>query len=189
MKIAQMLENLIKDENTEDRLWSVPDNLLYEFNLQQHAYLSLEGNDRLKCYWLANHYCTDSYVGFRVYFLDDKPVAMSHQAGRKCDETFEWVSMEAFKNTHSFLLTLLEEEELPTPSLLDLEEELGEGYPVDYVGQLLTKHVKYDNCMVEVTKQERMIDGKRNFDIIEVKHPTKGLMEINISDILVPWNA
>ncbi len=189
MKIAQMLENLIKGENTEDRLWSVPDDLLYEFNLQQHSYLSLEDTDCFKCYWLAKHLCTDSHVGFRVYFLDGKPVAMSHQTGRKCGETFEWVSIEAFKNTHSFLLSLIEDDELPTPNMLDFEEELGEGYPVDYVGQLLTKHVMYDNCMVVVTKRERMIDGKMNFDIIEINHPTNGLMEVKISDILVPWNA
>lgn len=189
MKIAQMLENLIKDENTEDRLWNVPDDLLYEFNLQQHSDLSLEDTDRFKCYWLAKHLCTDSHVGFRVYFLDDKPIAVSHQAGRKCDENFEWVSMEAFKNTHSFLLSLIEDDELPTPTLVDLGEEIGEGYSVNYVGQLLTKHVMYDNCMVVVTKEEETVNGKYNFDIIEIKHPIKGLMEVKITDILVPWNA
>lgn len=189
MKIKHMLTNLIKNDQTKDHLWSVPDDMLYEFNMQNGGDLDLSNNSRLECYWLGSHRCTDTEVGLRCYILDGNPVSISMQKGRKCDEVFEWVSMEAFKTTHTFLLSLKEEDELPQPSIIDMEEDLGEGYPVEYVGQLLTKQVMYDNCMVDVVEELEVKDGEMNFHGIIIKHPTEGLMSIDIRDIFVPWNA
>ncbi len=187
MKIKDMLKNLIKEESNRDSIYEIPQSMLYDMKLQEHGYVSVEDSTRFTCYWLANHYCTDTYVGVRCYLLDGKPVAMSHQAGRKCDENIEWVSEKSFELTRQFVISLLEGEEELTPKFLDMEEEMGVGYPVQYVGQLLTKSVLYDGCMVLVTKEDS--NGYRNFHEIEIKHPTKGLMNIDIRDILVPWNA
>lgn len=188
MKIKDMLNGLIKEESNRDDICIIPEDMLYDMKLQDQGYISLEGSERFKCYWLAKHICTDTWVGLRCYLLDDKPVAMSAQSGRKCDEDFAWVSKEAFDNTRQFVLSLLDDEEVDfTPDFLDMEEEMGEGYQVHFVGQLLTKQVMYDNCMVEVTKEDSR--GYENLHEIEIKHPTKGLMNIDIRDILVPWNA
>jgi hypothetical protein len=43
--------------------------------------------------------------------------------------------------------------------------------------------------MVEVVEELEVKDGEMNFHDIRIKHPTKGLMDIDIRDTLVPWNA
>ncbi|CAH9011602.1 putative catalase-like domain protein [Vibrio phage 501E54-1] len=188
MKLKEILQKLDMSELNEEYLWNIPDDMLYEFNLQGQNYLGLESNVRLKCYWIGQHYCTDSWVGIRCYVLDDIPVAISQQNGRKCDENYEWIDLESFQKTHKFVLSLLEDEEDELqPNFVDLEEDLGEGYKVSYVGQLRTKDVEYQGVMVKVTKEQERVDGEYNFHTIEIDHPVKGLIEVDIRDVVVPW--
>ncbi len=188
MKLKEIVSKLDMSEGNQEDLWSIPDDMLYEFNLQGQNHISLESNTRFNCYWVGNHYCTDSWVGIRCYVLDGFPVAVSQQQGRKCDENFEWLDLESFQKTHKFVLSLLEddEEEL-NPTFADLEEDMGEGYKVSYVGQLLTKDVEYQGAVVKVTKEQGRINGGYNFHTIEVDHPEQGLIEIDIRDIVIPW--
>ncbi|HHT7008742.1 TPA: hypothetical protein ACTZ3A_001281 [Bacillus cereus] len=66
--------------------------------------------DKVTAYWIGNWYCTDSYVGYIMYFFDNKPMAFSSQLGRKCDESFHWFSLEIAEKVKEYLISLIVEE-------------------------------------------------------------------------------
>ena len=117
--------------------------LAQEFNLN----LDWSNDTRLKCYFIRRWYCTDTYVGRKLYFFDDKLVAMSYQPGRKCDEKFYWTSQEDFKNVKQYLLSLLQPEDI---DILDLSKNYGLGESIEYVEQLLTNKVIYQGLICNV---------------------------------------
>ena len=94
--------------------------------------------DRVRAYWIGNWYCTDSYVGYRMYFLDDKPVAVSIQQGRKCDETFEWFSKELALKVRDYLISImLNNTEEFNFKLCDINEDLGDSYKISFNSEIL----------------------------------------------------
>lgn len=125
-------------------------------------------NPRMKSYWIANHICTDTWVGYRAYFLDDVFVCCSHQGARKSDEVYTWVSVEAKIQVKEYIKSLdtvaIEEEEA---SLLDMEEDMGDGYPIQYTEQMLRNKVLYNGGIVEVVRDDG--DGYKNCHTITVK--------------------
>lgn len=143
---------------------------------------------QLKYYWLAHHYCTDSWVGIRVYYLNDDPVCVSHQAGRKCSEDFYWVSKEAADKVREYLLSLAKPMANDNISYAPLDEEMGEGYKVDYSGQLLDTQVMLDGEMVEVINQPQYnANGDMNFHTIDIREQDGTTKSVDIGKILVPW--
>lgn len=105
---------------------------------------------RLKSYSIAQWYCTDSYVGFCGIFLDDNLIAITHQAGRKCDIDYYFISNELAKEFLNFLKELRDEFEeeknlLNNMEILNLEEfkSFKDGYfQVQYYSQILTSIYK-----------------------------------------------
>lgn len=196
MKLKDIINKLDKTDKNAcfNCVWDL-EHFIYELGLSCSCVEQDRENQRLKSYWVANHYCTDTYVGIRAYFLDDEFVCLSTQMGRKCDEDIEWFSISAQKKVREYILSLeVKEDFTPDEALLNMEEDLGEGYPINYVGQLLTKEVLYKGVMVEVVKEDRYIkvDGKceHNFHKITVKQKDTGIEEnIDIRDILVPWKV
>jgi len=96
--------------------------------------------DRLVAYWLSCWYCTDTWVGIQAYFLDDEFVALSTKLARKSDTTFDWVSTDAFHKVKDFVESFAEDQSLKI-SILNAEEEFGDGYRVSYNTQILS-HLK-----------------------------------------------
>lgn len=96
-----------------------------------------DNTEKITSYFIGNWYCTDSYVGYRVYFFDDMPIAISEQLGRKCKETFEWVSIDIYKMVKNYILSLSLEED-DNINILDLNEEdwFGETYKIEFNCQL-----------------------------------------------------
>lgn len=54
--------------------------------------------------------CTDTMVGVHAHFFDRKFVALSFQAGRKCDCHIYWQSKEDAMRVRDFILSLREDE-------------------------------------------------------------------------------
>lgn len=189
MLLKDIISNLDKSEQNEDRsiVWDLED-MGVEVGLQLECGTHQNMNDyKLKCYWIANHYCTDTFVGYRAYFLEDKFVALSYQPARKSDEVYEWVSKEAFIKVRNYILSLQVEESVDFPEkFLDMEEDFGKGYPVQYTGQLLRKDVWLDKEMVRVKEERSFVNGEYNFHQIIVQKGNK-LIETDIRNILVPW--
>ncbi len=95
----------------------------------------------LVAYYVSSWHCTDSYVGYRVYFLKDEPVAVSSQLGRKSDENFEWVSKEAYYKVRDYILSLQQNDEQgPYISIANMDEDVGDFYKIDYTSQLFEYH-------------------------------------------------
>lgn len=191
MKFKDIIANLDKSESNRDNscTWDLSD-LQLELGICQEDVQQDKDNPRLKCYWIANHYCTDTYVGLRAYFFDCKFVAQSYQPARKSDESFEWTSKEGALKVRDYILSLsLDNDEFSIKIMSDIEEDMGQGYQVEYVGQLLTKDVIYNNENVKVIKEQEMVDGKYNFHTITIEYQNGKQEEIDIREIFIPWKV
>lgn len=130
MKTSELLSrlDLLKKEeyNIED--------LLGEFNIDSFDV----DYDKIKlyCIRIVTWFCTDSWVGILVVLLDDTPVCISRQIGRKWDEEFEWVSKEAYLKTKEVVekARIIREKNI---NILDMDREFGESYKIDYPEQLI----------------------------------------------------
>lgn len=140
-------------------------------------------NSRLKAYWVANHLCTDTWVGITAIFLDEQFAGLSYQTARKADTKYMWAESMA-ENVKYFLLEC-KNEATPCLSYIDMDEDLGEGYPINYTGQMLVKKVLYKGDLVGVTKDSD--EGYTNFHNITVRHTSGEEEVVDVRDILVPW--
>jgi hypothetical protein len=108
---------------------------------------------RLKAYFIRRHYCTDTWVGARVYFLDDEVVAISIQPARKAREEFSFVDIESCRKLRNYLLSLVHiEETLPNDFIEDWDKEIAETYKVQYNTQILQKTGFFEGKEVKIIK-------------------------------------
>ena len=97
--------------------------------------------NRLKAYWVGGWCCTDTWVGYRMYFLDGQPVCYSEQRGRKCDEKFFWFSRELALKTRDYLLSLMEkDEDFLKFDIVDINKDIEDGYYLDFNDQVIFKN-------------------------------------------------
>lgn len=135
MKLIDVINKLDKSERNECFI-DIEDIAYKEFDLN----VGYVEQDRLKAYWMGSWYCTDTYVGYRAYFFDGKPVGISIQKGRKYDEEFKWFSSELAIEVKKYLMSfLLKEEKEDVFSLCDINEEIGNGYKVSFNNQILNR--------------------------------------------------
>lgn len=182
MKLRELIEKIdktnprLRDDTNFYKLGSI-------FNLDLYFYNN-EGNDRLKCYWMQTWLCTDSWVGWRAYFLDDELVAVSSQLGRKCDEEFELVP-EKIKILKEYLETLVENPLRDDYDLINLDEEVGDDYGVEFQSQLLDIfHEKgmYEGQEVTV-KRIKGVNDYSNFHNVIIVFPDKTQKTVDCRDI------
>ena len=132
--------------------------------------LSDSDDTRLKAYHLIVWHCTDSYVGARAYFLDDKFVAISTQVGRKYGEEFEFTSQQDAEMVREYLLSLsgykLE------VKLINLNEESPDHYGVQYASQLIPQYHSYALYRGNVARVLSIPfhDAYVNFYIVEITY-------------------
>ena len=112
-------------------------------------------------------------MGYKVYFFDDKPVAVSTRHGRKMDEIFEWISKDDYKKVKEYVMSFAEEFE--NPKLLDLDEELGETYKVEYYSQMLKHHKDntiFNNEKVKIVdhNKDSFNDGKYHPETVQIEY-------------------
>lgn len=133
MKIKELANKIDKSKENED--WVDVGAIGSQFNLN----IDDIEQDRLKCYWVGNWYCTDTWVGYRIYFLDDIAVAFSIQSARKCCEDIYWFSKELALKVKEYLITLMiqEEDELDI-SICDIDDEIGDSYKINFNNEILS---------------------------------------------------
>jgi hypothetical protein len=119
MNLKDAIANVNKDPSNDG--WASPSLVADALGLSLYYY---NNSDRLKKYWINHWLCTDTYVGLAVYFLDDEPIGVSYQSGRKYPEEFEWLSQEAVDKTFSFLVTLFIQDD--NIIFADLEKDIAE---------------------------------------------------------------
>lgn len=190
MKIKDIINKVDKSKQFEDKVYI--GDIAREMDL-----FNIENYDdqiRLISYYIGNWYCTDSYVGYKVYFFDNEPVAVSSQTGRKMNEEIEWVSKEAYKKVRDYVLTFAEEFE-PVIRLTNMDEDIGETYKISFNGQLFDYHKEiplYNGENVKIIDTEEK--SKENFNgqitkKVLISHEAFGKTEwVNVGQLDFPYN-
>lgn len=131
MKLIEIANRV--DKSKDNEAWVNISEIGEEFNLD----IDYVEQDRLKSYWVGNWYCTDTWVGFKIYFLDNEAVAFSMQPARKSDEEFHWFSKELALKVKKYLLTLLIDEKMYI-NICNINEDLGDSYKIQFNSQILS---------------------------------------------------
>lgn len=140
--------------------------------------------ERIKAYWAGSWRCTDTEVGYCLYFFDGEPMAFSSQTARKSEEEFKWFSEAIAQRVRDYLLSLVPEEDNSLNiDVVALDDEIGDGFSIEFNKQVMrTDDVYLDNQKVKITKfykEELYIDQK-----VDVEFLTGGKRTVNIGDLL-----
>ncbi|MGN5650352.1 hypothetical protein [Bacillus sp. Brlt_9] len=178
MKISEIAQRLDKSKENESCIDT--EEMGEEFGID----VPYVNQERLKCYWIGNWHCTDSYVGYRMYFFDDKPVALTVQIGRKYDEEFHWFSLEAATKVKEYLLSLVvkKEEELNI-DIWDLSKEIGNSFKIDYNSEIIkTDKVTFNGEKVKLIK--RIKNKENGIDTMQkIQLPNGETKEVDIKEL------
>lgn len=144
---------------------------------------------RLASYWIGEWMCTDTVVGYKAYFLDNEFVAFSKQVGRKCDEEFEWASNEKAVEVKKYLISLMEEPSVEFSGvLLDMSAEVGDGYGIDFNGNLWGHKVAF----LESGEKVEIIERIKNVEYIDTHLKVRGEdgteTIVDITKLVFPFN-
>jgi len=191
MKVKDILARVDRQKQFED--YANITELATEMNLYGDYY---KDQDRLTVYFIGGWHCTDSSVGYRAYFLDDEPVAISTQVGRKCGEDIEWVSKEAYTKVRDYIGTLLEEN-IPGPTLINDEDDIGSTYKIEYNEQLYSYHLKipiYKGETVEIIEKHKGREineaGQYEPSLVKIKSNRSHGLElwVELKELDFPYN-
>ncbi len=182
MNLQYIIDNLDKSKDNEE--YMDYENICRDLGLSSYD-ITLQG-DSLKCYWISNRICTDTWVGWRAYYLDDVFVCGSSQSCRKGDENFYWVDKKSAVSTMDYLKSLmrLDEEDLNL-YFIDLEQDCGDGYSVSYSSEILTNTLLYKGITyyVVATPKERYKDMRS----VVIGRQGDTPFEVNVEDTLSPY--
>lgn len=194
MKIRDIIADLDKsdDNRDEESNWDLQ-NIISDLRLDCWVCSQNQDDFRMKCYWLSIWTCTDTHVGTRAYFLDDKLVCVSQQDSRKGGETFEWVDADAITATRNFIFSLQGQEDESDVKYLDLDQEVGVGFNVNFTGQLHTDKVIYEGSRAVVLEDKDYMTlpcGKKehNFHTLLITNEC-GTHPVDIRDCVIPWHT
>lgn len=76
-------------------------------------------NFRLTYCYYHRWICTDTEVGIRVWYLDNKPVCISWQPYRKSGEEFGWISEEDYNNVKKYVYSLRSDADQSKANIID----------------------------------------------------------------------
>jgi len=111
---------------------------------------------RLTSYFMKVHYCTDSMVGWKAYFLDEEFIGTSHQTGRKHDENFDFISMPKVVLLREYLLSLADNEfdynHINISPVGILNTVVDETYTIEYSSQIMHKTAIYNDQKVTIVE-------------------------------------
>jgi len=175
MKLLEIANRIDKSKKNED--WISTEDIGEELEID----VPYVDQDRLKCYWIGHWCCTDTWVGYRMYFLDDEPVAYSTQRGRKYDEEFHWFSIETATKVKEYLLSLSEKE--MNINICDINKEFGNSFKIEFNSQIINEeHITIHGekvAIVERIKKEQY--GMDKTLIIQL--PSGETKEVNIKEL------
>lgn len=186
MKLKEIIKNIDKSEHNSCYI-DIQELANSEFSINNWFN---QNPDRIKAYFFLNWQCTDTWVGGRVYFLDDKLISTSWQSARKSNEDFYWISKEMYVETKKYILSLLEEDESKSFNLIDMEAEYDDGFSIEYSSQLLTDDVIYKSTgeNVKVIKKYRDVGDIKMWSKVKIKFENSKEEIVGMSEILVPYN-
>lgn len=159
------------------------------FNIYE---LPWSDDKRLKSYFIKTWYCTDSYVGIRAYFLDEKFVALSTQNGRKSSEEFEFVSIDIAKEVRDYLLSLIEKEDGLNIDILtedELNQEISNTYKIQYNEQIRHASALLNGERVSIIKKHFNTQDDNHFHTVEIQKEDGEKLKIDCRKLDFKYNT
>lgn len=177
MKIIDAIRNVDKSKPHD---WIDGEELAVALDIHTYDYPE-DFMDRVKCYWLTNWLCTDTWVGMQVYYMDGEPVALTKQTGRKNGIRVFFTSAAAAEKVRAYLLTAIQ-----TPyDLINEDEVISDTYSVNWNSQLLTKNGVYNGVPVEIIKKHTGAEYDLN-TTIDVQSADGAVQTIEVYDLHIP---
>ena len=178
MYLLDVLKKVNKSKESEEKVYIsyFAENVLGIYDIH-----NWDDQSRLTSYYVLNWYCTDSVVGFKVYFFDDVPVAISSQSGRKCSENFQWVSKQLYQKVKDYINSFSEDEE-DIIDLIDENQYIPETFNVDYYCQMMKYHK--ENALYNDQKV-KVVGFKNSYNDGNKYHPEQ--IEIKFEDNTTKW--
>lgn len=174
------------DKSARNESWSDMEDFADILGFDYLSY-NQEFSDQVKKYWLQCWMCTDTHVGFAVYYFKDEPVAVSFQSARKSDEEIEFVSEQTAEVVRAFILSL-QGKEHHKPPVCNLEEDIGDSYTVSYNQQLLTKHGVYEGQDVEIVWDKPNRNSTVDWKTALIKLPDGEQKRVALSEVKIPFH-
>lgn len=189
MKIKELIERIdVEAVIQDDKLChSGFRDVIYELQLDDRVgWGENVKQDRLFGAFVRVHYCTDTWVGLRVYVFDKEVVAFSAQPGRKSDLKFSWVSREAYNKVKSFCESFAEPQE-DNILVIDDGVEIGEGYRIEFSGQLIP-HIhttaRFGKDIVSVLRDANPRDIIS--DMVTIRYPDGTVGDVKVGCLIFP---
>lgn len=185
MKLIDIARQIDKSDRNKD--WIDISEIGREFNLDVYDYIS---QDRLQAYWIGNWCCTDTLVGYKMYFLDDEPVGVSVQKARKSDEEFEWFSKELAMRLRDYILSLMvEKDEELTFSICDINDDIGDGFRIQYNGNIVNPNkATLNNEPVTILERIKETPDWGIDQRLKIQLATGEVKEVDIRDLKFRFN-
>ena len=167
--LKQLIEKASQLPKQEYNLWD--ENLLSAVGLDTY-YHNYDDPVNLTTNHLKQWYCTDTWVGINVIYLNNHPVAVTNQIGRKCDVNIYFLSEEAKNLVKEYLLSLYSNQQDYSEYLTedDLNEEMGDYFKIEYSSQVLYKTAWLNGEQVEITQKPRNLNNNINLHTVAIKH-------------------
>lgn len=185
MKLIDIVENINKSDEFQEEIYIA--NIAEDaFNLPEIDYCGEQ--ERLTSYYFSNWRFEHDIVGDRIYFFDDKPVALGFTPRGSSKELFNWFSKNTYKKVKDYVLSFgeINEDDI---ELISLEEELPNTFKIEYFNQMLEQHK--ENAIYE-GKSVRIVDYDESFIIekveIEFKNEDTENKWVNTEDLEFRYN-
>ena len=167
--LKQLIEKASQLPKQEYNLWD--EDLLSAVGLDIY-YHNYDDPVNLTTNHLKQWYCTDTWVGIDVIYLNNSPVAVTNQVGRKIDVNIYFLSEEAKNSVKDYLISLYNNQQDCADYLTedDLNEEMGDYFKIEYSSQVLYKTARLNGEKVEITQKPRKLNDKINLYQVAIKH-------------------
>jgi hypothetical protein len=188
MKLIDAINNVDRTVTKANDHWVDREELGNALGLQQTwGEFPDDFDTRIKTYWLSSWYCTDSWVGLRAIYFDDKPVGCVYQGGRKSDMVFEFLSEGLALDLRDYLASEIK----PTFPLVNMDEEVDEYYTVSYGSQLLVTKGFYNGEPVDLVKVFNGYGAGESADwrFVEVRIGSGVVKKIPVAEFKIPLNV
>ena len=167
--LKQLIEKASQLPKQEYNLWD--EDLLSAVGLDVY-YHNYDDPVNLTTNHLKKWYCTDRWVGIDVIYLNNHPVAVTKQIGRKWNVNIYFLSEEAKNSVKDYLISLYNNQQDYVDYLTedDLNEEMGDYFKIEYASQVLYKTAWLNGEQVEITQKPRNLNNNFNLHTVAIKH-------------------
>lgn len=166
--LRQLIDKASQLPKKEYELWD--ENLLSALGLDI-IHLNYEKPVNLTTNHLKQWYCTDTWVGIDVIYLNNHPVAITNKKSRKSSVNIYFLSEESKNSVKDYLISIYNNPQDYSDYLTEdeLNEEMGDYFKIEYSSQVLYKTAWLNGEQVEITQKPRNFNNNFNLHVVAIK--------------------